>query len=312
MIRGMGDSVIAFYAADTGIEHSLYKRKQGTFEGSSGAVGGADYIVVYDEGTGTWKSKGSFAKAKRAIEISVPTVFDFYLTVNPDSGLVAPGNGRVTTVTATLVSPPTQSVSFSASDLSEYDITASFDPTFCDPTCDSELTILTTSSTPTATYEIIITGTGGGLTRTTPYTLTVATGGGCFLAGTEITMAEGSYKNIEDVKVGDLVKYYDFKERKIKETTITKINIHSPEEMGYDYYLIVNDKLRVTPNHPLDKPDGKVIFAGELKIGDVLQGEDGEVEIFSIEKAYNIVTTYSLETESRHYFIDGVADAVKR
>ena len=33
----------------------------------------------------------------------------------------------------------------------------------------------------------------------------------CLLAGTKISMADGSYKPIEDVKVGDLVKSFDEK-----------------------------------------------------------------------------------------------------
>jgi len=86
MIRGMGDSVIAFYAADTGIEHSLYNyRKQGGNGQVSGSVGSADYQVISPT-AGTFKSKGSFAKVKRAIEISVPTgPFDFSLTTQCDT-----------------------------------------------------------------------------------------------------------------------------------------------------------------------------------------------------------------------------------
>ena len=72
MIRGMGNSVVAFYAADTGIEHALYNyRIQGGDGQVSGSVGGADYQVTSPT-AGTYQSKGSFAKVKRAIKISYP------------------------------------------------------------------------------------------------------------------------------------------------------------------------------------------------------------------------------------------------
>jgi len=78
MIRGMGDSVIAFYAADTGIERALYEKRVNNIDWSGfGTVGGADYTVDYIVGPpATWKSKGSFgsfAKVKRAIEITIPS-----------------------------------------------------------------------------------------------------------------------------------------------------------------------------------------------------------------------------------------------
>ena len=78
MMKGMGDSVIAFYAADTGIERALYEKRVNNVDWSGfGTVGGADYTVDYIVGPpATWKSKGSFgsfAKVKRAIEITIPS-----------------------------------------------------------------------------------------------------------------------------------------------------------------------------------------------------------------------------------------------
>jgi hypothetical protein len=74
MMKGMGDSVVAFYAADTGIEQTLYQiRVGGGWNGDiSGSVdGGASYYVT-SPASDTYQSKGSFAKVKRAIEISLP------------------------------------------------------------------------------------------------------------------------------------------------------------------------------------------------------------------------------------------------
>jgi len=83
MMKGMGDSVVAFYAADTGIERALYERPEANF---SGSVGEANYNVYYEE-TGSqikYKSIGSSRGVKRAIEISTPAPFDFSLAADPN------------------------------------------------------------------------------------------------------------------------------------------------------------------------------------------------------------------------------------
>ena len=121
----------------------------------------------------------------------------------------------------------------------------------------------------------------------------------CFLAGTKIAMIDGSYKNIEDIKVGDLVKSYaipNTNDTFWEEGVVTKVFHHPPEEMG-DYYLIINNELRVTPNHPIYL-NGTLITAGDLKIGD--GGLDGKV--YSIQKVYDRVPTYNFEVEPYHNY----------
>jgi len=60
-------------------------------------------------------------------------------------------------------------------------------------------------------------------------------------------MDDESYKNIEDIVIGDTVKCYDQIKREIVDSAITHVFHHLPEEMG-EYYLVINDQLRVTPN----------------------------------------------------------------
>ena len=74
MMKGMGDSVVAFYAADTGIEHSLYnKRVKGeTGEISDTPLGEASYEITKIFGENIWQSVGTFKGVKRAVEISYP------------------------------------------------------------------------------------------------------------------------------------------------------------------------------------------------------------------------------------------------
>lgn len=132
----------------------------------------------------------------------------------------------------------------------------------------------------------------------------------CFTGDTLITMADGSYREAKNIHPGDRVAYYDFIERKVKSTTVTKVNEHPADETG-PYYLVLNNKLKATPNHPLDKPDGTIITVGEVKVGDFVQGETESIKIFSVEKVWERVKTYSLETESGRYFIDGFSDIRK-
>ena len=132
MIRGMGDSVVAFYAADTGIEHSLYNLRIQNGDGNvSGSVGDANYQVTSPT-AGTYKSKGSFAKAKRAIEINIPlppVAFDFSLTAIVPCGTgdsptflclstPPPSTQTYTTIKVTLISGTAEDVTFSVDPLS--------------------------------------------------------------------------------------------------------------------------------------------------------------------------------------------------
>ncbi|HEC94874.1 MAG TPA: hypothetical protein ENI45_02785, partial [Thermoplasmatales archaeon] len=124
----------------------------------------------------------------------------------------------------------------------------------------------------------------------------------CFLAGTNITMANGSFKRIEDVRVGDLVKAFDENTGRVVVSRVTKLYHHTPEEMS-DYYLVVNDGLlRVTPEHML-YVDGVWRGAWTIKIGDNLLDINGSrVPVFSVKRVYRKVPTYNLEIERYHTF----------
>ena len=125
-------------------------------------------------------------------------------------------------------------------------------------------------------------------------------GGGtkCFLAGTKILMSDNSLKNIENIKVGDLIMSFDESTGTIKEDKIVDLFHFLPEDMIEDFYLIINGRIRVTINHPLFI-NGKWIRADELKLGDPL----AEGVVTSIDKVYERVPTYNFATEIYHTYL---------
>ena len=126
----------------------------------------------------------------------------------------------------------------------------------------------------------------------------------CFLAGTKIVLSDESYKNIEDITVGDMVKSYDEKTGNIVDRKITQVFHHNPEEMG-DYYLIINNQLRVTPEHKFYS-NGRWINAGDLNIGDPLFYTSSQYTVTSIEKIYEKEPTYNFEVEGCHNYFVGL------
>jgi len=137
----------------------------------------------------------------------------------------------------------------------------------------------------------------------------------CFVAGTKITMADGSLKNIEDVKVGDKV------------TGRNKVNTvfgYKRPIIGSRSTYIINGKVEFTGDHPFLSEEGwKVadleLYYGhprdsdieptQLKVGDVLVREKGEEIIKTLEKrktrpADEIVYDLELD-EDNTYIADG-------
>lgn len=84
-------------------------------------------------------------------------------------------------------------------------------------------------------------------------------GGSCFLAGTKISMSDGTYKNIEDVKLYDEVKVFNEQTNQI--TSRQVLELQSPIREGY-YRLWYGEsgEVNVTNEHPfyVKKKSGKI------------------------------------------------------
>lgn len=133
-------------------------------------------------------------------------------------------------------------------------------------------------------------------------------GGGdtCFLAGTKILMSDGSDKNIEEVKINDVVVSYDLKLKQQVAQKVIGINHIQLKDNG-DFYVVINNRIRADP--------GQLIYtnrrwreAQDLKVGDMLLCIGGaSEEITSIKKVYDKVPSYELSIENTFlHFADGV------
>ena len=118
-------------------------------------------------------------------------------------------------------------------------------------------------------------------------------GGSCFIAGTKVTMADGTLKNIEDVKVGDKVKGHK------EENTVIKLDPTLLADRKL-YSFNDNEHYFFTSEHPFMteegwksiKPektkerDGVELYdqlKGELKVGDKLVTDNGPIKVTDIK-----------------------------
>ncbi len=127
--------------------------------------------------------------------------------------------------------------------------------------------------------------------------------GGCFLPDTLITLSDGSYKKISDIKVGDKILTKKNSESN-KLVTDTVQQIKTAKESSY---LIINGKLRLTSDHIIFI-NGNWHTAGSAQIGDTLISQNSTpIKIFSIEKVYHTTSVYNLSLKRYHtFFADNI------
>jgi hypothetical protein len=131
-------------------------------------------------------------------------------------------------------------------------------------------------------------------------------GGSCFTAGTKVRMADGSYKNIEDIKVGDEVTSYDTEERKQVKAEVCEVFQHGPSETSG--VILINGTLEATPNHLVYTFD-EWKRAGDLKIGDMVLLLNGAPDIVvKIEWKPGWVETFNIHTKhnTHNYFANDI------
>lgn len=128
-------------------------------------------------------------------------------------------------------------------------------------------------------------------------------GGGCFAAGTQVLMADGSSKAIEDVKVGD----YILTKENERSSKLVKGKIIDTHQRIVSGYMIINGGLKVTNNHKL-WVNNSWKEAGSIQAGDTLIDPNGNlIKVSSIEGLNGKFTVYNLGVDKYNtYFADGV------
>ncbi|MBU1046153.1 hypothetical protein KKH36_00005, partial [Patescibacteria group bacterium] len=152
-------------------------------------------------------------------------------------------------------------------------------------------------------------------------------GGSCFLAGTQITMKDGSKKVIEDVKVGDKVLGYDF----INDKYLTNTVLELENPIRKEWFIIILDNntiLKTTDDHPIYiekengykgwgsidpqatfKNSGWGMEVSQLQSGDYLKTENKELtQVVSIFNISEEIQTYNFKhvTNNNSFFAEGV------
>ena len=117
--------------------------------------------------------------------------------------------------------------------------------------------------------------------------------GSCFIAGTKITMADGAVKNIEDIKVGDIIKGHKGNNEVIKldptllgERKLYSLNDNEHYFFTSEHPFMTEEGWKSIKPEKTKERDGIELYnqlKGELKIGDKLLTEKGLIEIKEIK-----------------------------
>ncbi|MFA6524644.1 MAG: alpha-2-macroglobulin family protein [Patescibacteria group bacterium] len=123
--------------------------------------------------------------------------------------------------------------------------------------------------------------------------------GGCFVQGTPVLMADGSTKPIEQIKESDQILTRSAENNpKMVPARVSKTFEHLVDE-----YLIINNELKITPNHIL-WVNNSWQQAGNIVKGDwLLNAENQRVIVETITKKTNPVFVYNLSVDRYHTFI---------
>jgi hypothetical protein len=142
-------------------------------------------------------------------------------------------------------------------------------------------------------------------------TSTGSSGGGCFVAGTKVTLADGTHKDIEDVLATDMLL-----------SSNGPVAIEQRLRIAYegDVYAFNGDgNYFVTPSHPFMTTEGwKSIDpvktrkempgfqVAKLEVGDTLILEDGQtMTLTGMDSKYEKTTVYNFQLDGTHeYYAD--------
>ncbi|MGW3290654.1 polymorphic toxin-type HINT domain-containing protein [Streptomyces sp. NPDC001002] len=129
----------------------------------------------------------------------------------------------------------------------------------------------------------------------------------CFLAGTDVLMADGRTKDIEDIKVGDTVQATDPKTGETGPRKVTRL-IRTDGDKYFNELSIATEngieKLTATHEHPFWSPSERDwITAGDLKPGMTLRTDEGDTVIVTGNRGFaQHARTYNLTVDDLHTY----------
>ncbi|WSQ99535.1 polymorphic toxin-type HINT domain-containing protein [Streptomyces sp. NBC_01210] len=129
----------------------------------------------------------------------------------------------------------------------------------------------------------------------------------CFLAGTDVLMADGSAKDIEDVRPGDEVLATDPTSGKTGKRKVTRLIVTDDDKHFNELTISTEDgpkKLTATHEHPFWSPTEKQwVEAGKLKPGMRLLTDDGTTVAVAGNRAFDRhARTYNLTVDDLHTY----------
>jgi len=152
---------------------------------------------------------------------------------------------------------------------------------------------------------------------TTPINSFITHNAPCFVAGTLITLADGSVKKIENVQAGDIVSTFDLITGAIIENTVNAV-LSKTVSSTVEYKLSNGETVRCTVDHPIYvQSKGWCSFdftlsnqaysleqeVKQVELGDIVKLYNGEAEIVDINVYNEEVTVYNLQDiEGNHNF----------
>ncbi|MFJ9961287.1 polymorphic toxin-type HINT domain-containing protein [Streptomyces avermitilis] len=129
----------------------------------------------------------------------------------------------------------------------------------------------------------------------------------CFLAGTDVLLAEGRTKDIEDIEVGDKVVATDPETGETGLREVTRLIVTDSDKHFNELSLATEEgteKLTATYEHPFWSPSQKRwIEAADLTVGMTLRTDNGSSVTVTANRSFTRhVRTYNLTVEGLHTY----------
>ncbi len=127
----------------------------------------------------------------------------------------------------------------------------------------------------------------------------------CFLPGTKILTSKETIKEIERINTNDVVLSYNFLEKKISTSIVNKLITHNEVSS----YILINDQIKVTPEHRFWVNNKKWTRVRNILIGDrLLNNQLKPIIVFSLRliNKKSIVYNLKLKGKNHNYFAEGI------